>query len=121
MKKPSLGRLSICRPSEKDSPDHLIIPHLFAQNFIAGEVYLFHTFALDCPPSESLWAIFDKRIGTAIYLESSSSDLLHFRKWLLLPVQYSYCRLATRNELRDYIANLTWFECRSSVEPDLQV
>lgn len=75
-----------------------------------GEVYLFHRTAPACPADESLWGIFDTRIHGRIYLETSSLDLCRFRKWHPLPPGYRYCRLATRDELRDYMAALAWSE-----------
>lgn len=82
--------------------------------FIIGDVYLFHPDDPRCPAAESLWGVFDKRTDGAIRLESSSRDLLHFRKWHLLPEEYRHCRCATRAELRDYMASLLWFESHST-------
>lgn len=80
--------------------------------FIAGEVYLFHKSDPLCPPESSLWGIFDKRIGSSVYLESCTRDHKHFTLWSCLPSAYRYCRLATRSELRDYISSqIYWKLC----------
>ena len=83
----------------------------FNQFFIPGEVYLFHRTDPECPACGSLYGIFDKETSDAIYLESSSLDLLTFRLWHRLAEDYRYCRLAARSELRDYIFNLACNEC----------
>lgn len=85
-------------------------PQFFVSRFIEGEIYLFNRTDPTCPAEGSLWGVFDKRIEDTIYLESSSLNLQDFRKWHLLPIDYRFCRLATRSELRDYTANLSWFE-----------
>ncbi len=74
--------------------------------FAVGELYLFHKTDSQCPEQESLWAIFDKREQGKIYLESCSSDLYLFEFWETLPAEFKFFRLATRDELRDYTANL---------------
>ncbi len=76
-----------------------------------GELYLFHRTDERCPPDGSLWGIVDRSDAREIRLESSSSDLLHFRLYHPLPEEYRYCRLATRSELRDYVWNLARTEC----------
>lgn len=83
-------------------------------DFRIGEVYLFHCDNRRCPSKSSLWSIFDKRIGNDIYVESSSSgNLRRFRLWHRLPDDYEYCRLATRQELGNFMFALAWFESRS--------
>lgn len=88
----------------------LTSPRLSLSRFTEGEIYLFNRNDPTCPAEGSLWGVFDKRIEDTIYLESSSLNLQDFRKWHLLPIDYRFCRLATRSELRDYTANLSWFE-----------
>ncbi len=80
------------------------VPLSYAERTVltAGELYLFHPTQRCCPVGSSLWGVFDKRIGADIYLESSSRDLFGFRYWHRLPRKYRYCRLSTRDELRDY-------------------
>lgn len=73
--------------------------------FKVGEVYLFHTDDPRCPQAESLWGLYDRHDGNSIRLESCSKDQKHFSIDRRLPVQYRFCRLSTRNELRDYMAN----------------
>lgn len=80
------------------------------QAFITGELYLFHSTDRSCPAMGGLYGIFDKITNGILYLESSSSDLIHFRLWHRLPSDYRYCRHASRTELRDYIFNLTLCE-----------
>lgn len=81
------------------------------QAFISGDLYLFHPTDRACPAAGSLFGIYDKTAEGIIYLESSSSDLIHFRLWHRLPDDCCYCRRASRRELRDYIFNLACHEC----------
>lgn len=83
-----------------------------ATQFRIGDLYLFHTSNPRCPSSSSLWGFYDKRINGVIYLEHSSYNLHNFSLWHPLHTLYRYCRLATRNELRDYMYNLGWFESK---------
>ena len=83
------------------------------ENLVIGEVYLFHRTDSDCHPGSSLWGVFDKCIGTGIYLKSSSFDLYHFELWHPLPPDFQYCRLSTRRELRDYVVALVASEIRT--------
>jgi len=83
----------------------------FNQRFIAGELYVFHASDCTCPADGSLFGMFDKETSAGIYLESSSRDLVDFHLWHRLSDEYRYCRLATRDELRDYIFNLACYEC----------
>ena len=82
-----------------------------AQLFVKGDLYLYHRTNRRCPAHSSLWGIFDRTEEGAIYLETSSPDLQKFRYWHRLPAEYRYCRTATRAELRDYVAVLTYCEC----------
>lgn len=84
--------------------------------FRFGEVYIFHRSDENCPVRGSLWAVFDKCIGSDIYLESSSEDLRMFELWHKLPDDYKYCRLATRAELRDFMFALAWYERTRSIK-----
>ena len=84
-----------------------LFPPLADFEFVSGEIYLFHRSDPDCPRDSSLWGVFDRRIGNTIYLESSTTDYRRFRLWHRLPRTYRYCRLADRNELRDYVSNQT--------------
>ena len=85
---------------------------LQASHYRAGELYLFCRTERPYPSSGSLFGIFDKEASGVIYLESSSSDLCHFRLWHRLPRGYRCSRCATRSELRDYIFNLACYEYR---------
>ncbi len=81
-------------------------------HLIDGELYLFHRLSPACPTEESMWGVFHKFEAGTIHLESSSWNLHAFSLWHRLPDGYRYCRLATRAELRDYIAALVHFEIR---------
>ena len=76
----------------------------------AGELYLFRRTERAYSASGSLFGIFDKEVSGVIYMESSSSDLCHFRMRHRLPRGYRCSRRATRSELRDYIFNLACYE-----------
>jgi hypothetical protein len=41
-----------------------------------------------------------------ICLETSSADLKKYNHWTFLPAEYLFCRLSTREELRDFSFNL---------------
>lgn len=77
---------------------------------LTGELYLFHPTDCACPATGSLFGIFDKSDSGILYLESSSSDFIHFRLWHRLSDDYCCCRRASRRELRDYIFNLASYE-----------
>lgn len=78
--------------------------------FEVGEVYLFHTEAPSCPGDGSLWAVFDKRVGGRVFLNSVTDDLTYFDLECRLPLHYRYCRIATHSELRDFAFALGRFE-----------
>ena len=78
-----------------------------------GELYLFHDSDMTCDPDTSLWGIVDRVENDEVYLESSTTDHRSFRRWHPLPADIRYCRLSTRNELRDYIANMIISEART--------
>lgn len=81
--------------------------------FEEGEVYLFHSSDAACPAESSLWGVFGNRSRTQIFLESSAAaDLEHFVLYGLLPIDYRYCRMASRAEMRDYVYALACCERR---------
>ena len=82
--------------------------------FVAGELYLFHHSDPACPADDSLWGIYDKTEENLTYLENSSTNLRTFRLWHDLPSKYISSRMATRDELRDYIYNLAFIEAKHS-------
>lgn len=79
--------------------------------FISGELYLFHSTDRACLAEGILFGVIDKITDGILYLESSSSDLSHFRLWYRLPADYHYCRRAIGSEYRDYFFNLGLYEC----------
>lgn len=97
--------------NKKSSKEMKISNRPAPQAFISGDLYLFHPTDRSCPVTGSLFGIFDKIADGILYLESSSSDLIHFRLWHRLPDDYCCCRRASRRELRDYIFNLACCEC----------
>lgn len=80
--------------------------------FENGELYLFHPSDPKCDPNHSIWGMVDHVTENTIYLESSSTDLRTFKHWHQLPEGNKHCRLASRTELRDYIANIIMYESR---------
>ena len=78
----------------------------FNSRLSIGDLYLFHPSNKNCPYRSSLWGIYDKTEDSIIYLESSTLNLIHFKKCHPLPKYYCYYRLATRSELRDYMYNM---------------
>lgn len=88
-------------------------------NFRIGDLYLFHSNNPRCPAKTSLWGFHNRTSKGIIYLEHSTKDLRHFRLCHRLPQYYRYCRLATRDELRDYMYNLgVWDNVTSTVFSD---
>lgn len=87
--------------------------------FRIGDLYLFHPNNPRCPAKTSLWGFHNKTSKGVIYLEHSTEDLRHFRLWHSLPQCYRYYRLATGDELRDYMYNLgAWNSVTSVVFSD---
>ena len=78
--------------------------HFEGIDFVAGDVYLFHSSDPSCPADSSLWAVFDRYIGGRIYLESSTVDGRRFSVWHRLPIEYRYCRESTPGELKRYMS-----------------
>ena len=101
-------------PRTKRRPNRSSRYIISVERFRLGDVYLFHKTDRNCPSKSSLWGIFDKREGDEIYLESSSNgNLRRFKLWHRLPYDYEYCRLATRQELGNFMFALAWFESRA--------
>lgn len=48
----------------------------------------------------------DRDADGRICLETSSADLKKYNHWTFLPAEYLFCRLSTREELRDFSFNL---------------
>lgn len=82
----------------------------FDETFESGELYLFHKSDSRCPSEESLWGVFDRLDHGRILLESGTLDFEKFELWYPLPPEYLFCRLASRNELRDYTYNIAAYE-----------
>ncbi len=82
--------------------------------FKKDEVYLFHTDDPDCPGDSSLWALINEFDGDSLHIESYTTNLRTFTLWKPLPVKYRYCRLATRNELCEFISNYAYYEVLQS-------
>ena len=85
--------------------------------FRVGDLYLFHSSNPHCPPATSLWGFHNKTTNGVIYLEHSTLDLRHFRLWHNLSKRYHYYRLATRDELRDYMYSLAIWDSFSLAVP----
>lgn len=78
------------------------------------EVYLFHPNDPSCPNSTSLWALIFEFDGDSLRVESYTTDLRTFTLWKPLPPKYKYCRMATREELRQFISNYAYYEALQS-------
>ena len=75
--------------------------------FRIGDVYLFHDTDPECQSRTALWGIVDKRSAEGrIHMEVFTPNLKNYRFWTLLPEKYRFCRLATREELRDFSFSL---------------
>ena len=104
-----LGVSSIFAAQTIKQPKRMMVKHC---NFKIGELYLFHTDDPRCPDAESLWGLYDRHDGNTICLESCSTNQKHFSKGRHLSEQYRFCRLSTRGELRDYMANSIYSEIK---------
>ncbi|WP_297604868.1 hypothetical protein [uncultured Alistipes sp.] len=101
---PAFAGVSV-RESETDRPG--------LEEIVPGELYLYHRDDRSCPSESSLWGVVAWAEDGVVCLETSSRDLFAFRFWHFLPSEYLHARLATRAELRDYAAGLSFFECRA--------
>lgn len=104
-----LGVSSIFAAQTIKQPKRMMVKHC---NFKIGELYLFHTDDPRCPDAESLWGLYDRHDRGSICLESCSTNQKHFSKGRHLSEQYRFCRLSTRGELRDYMANSIYSEIK---------
>ena len=75
-------------------------------DFLHGELYLFHKTDPACPVIGSLLGLFERRIGSTVYLRECTFDMIHFEEWYCLPAEYRHCRLSTRDELKSYFTAL---------------
>lgn len=83
---------------------------IYRNAFEVGELYLFSDGESHAEGEGVLWGVFDTIERGCVMLESSSRDGYNFALWRSLPEEYRFCRLATRNELRDYFFNLALHE-----------
>lgn len=98
-------------PCSGESPADTVQPAAVSGfAFEAGEIYLLHESDPQCPAESSLWATFGSRDAAGIMLEACTDNLIDFRRWCRLPSGYRCCRLATTEELRDYMTALAMFE-----------
>ncbi len=78
---------------------------------VTGELYLFHVGCTDGGDyGACLWGIYSHTEADAIYLESASPDMVSYRLHHRLTGSCHNARLSTRDELRDYIYNLCYWE-----------
>ena len=94
-----LGVSSIFAAQTIKQPKRMMVKHC---NFKIGELYLFHTDDPRCPDAESLWGLYDRHDRGSICLSKGRH----------LSEQYRFCRLSTRGELRDYMANSIYSEIK---------
>ena len=92
------------------------VPPIYNRILRFGELYLFHPSNLHCPAEDSLWGLYDKTEDGVIYLEHCTLDLRNFRLMYKLPIHYEFCRLATRDELRDYMYSLGYHDGINNLE-----
>lgn len=70
----------------------------------AGELYLFSDREQGC-----IWGLYDGTDAEGhVRLEVASCDFKHFSRYITLRETYGDCRLATRDELRDFSFNMGW-------------
>lgn len=76
------------------------------EDFVTGELYLFHTSDADCPRETSLWGVVVRRTDDrTLLLKVCTRNPKQFVFGLQLPAGYRHCRLATRDELREFAGN----------------
>ena len=77
------------------------------EDFVTGKLYLFHTSDADCPRETSLWGVVVRRTDDrTLLLKVCTRNPKQFVLGLQLPAGYRHCRLATRDELREFASNL---------------
>ena len=79
-------------------------------SMVAGELYLFSALNEQSGKANNLLGMFSNMVDGTIYLESSTHDYCNYSLWHPLPEGYSYFRIATRSELRDYMYGLGRWE-----------
>ncbi len=94
------------------------LPPIYDRILRFGELYLFHPTNSRCPAEDSLWGLYDKTEDGVIYLEHSTFDLCRFWLKYKLPAHYEFCRLATRDELRDYMYSLGYHDGTNSLSAE---
>lgn len=80
------------------------------ESLVAGELYLFSAIGEQLRKQNKLLGVLSDVVDGTIYLESSTHDYCNYRLWHPLPEGYSYFRIATRSELRDYMYGLGRWE-----------
>lgn len=80
------------------------------ESLVAGELYLFSAIGEQSHKLNNLLGVFCDVVDDTIYLESTTRDYCNYSLWHPLPEGYSYFRIATRSELRDYMYGLGRWE-----------
>lgn len=80
------------------------------ESLVAGELYLFSAIGEQLRKQNKLLGVLSDVVDGTIYLESSTHDYCNYSLWHPLPEGYSYFRIATRSELRDYMYGLGRWE-----------
>lgn len=71
------------------------------EDFVTGELYLFHTSDADCPRETSLWGVVVRRTDDrTLLLKVCTRNPKQFVFGLQLPAGYRHCRLATPTYMR---------------------
>lgn len=74
--------------------------------FRTGEVYLFSPIRRPADPASCLWGMVEQVRKERLHMEILSYGFTEFRLDCTLPEGFRYARLATRDELRDFIYNV---------------
>lgn len=77
-----------------------------------GDIYLFRADADVATRQHELWILFQDWTPQGVYVESCTSDFIHYEHRQLLPPEYHYVRPATRDEVRDFSYGQALFELK---------
>lgn len=78
--------------------------------FRIGEVYLFSPAHRPTDASSCLWGVVNDQLGERLHMEILSYGFSEYCLDCFLPEGFRYARLATRDELRDFVYNVAYRE-----------
>lgn len=108
-RKPRVNRL--VRNSQKhDARARSPLTPIANIRFQGGDVYLFSPASRPTDASSCLWGVVDGYLAGRLHMEILSYGFSEYRLDCLLPEGFRFARLATRDELRDFVYNVAFRE-----------